>query len=286
MLNVISVDVEEYFHAANLQPVAGPSRWRSLPSRVEASTDTVLELFERNKVRGTFFILGYCARRYPQMVKNIAKAGHEIASHGYGHRIAYLQTPMQFSRDVRIAKHLLEDISGAEVIGYRAPNFSITEKNPWAHDCLIQSGYRYDSSCYPVWHPRYANTAQPLIPDVLTRNSGSIVRFPLAVARLNVFGKELRFPVAGGAYWRLLPRWYNLWGLQRINKEQRWFTTYFHPWELDTKQPAFSELPLKTRIRHYGGTRRFGTTIEYYLDRFSFAPFSEVAEQLLRKEQS
>ncbi len=283
MLNVISVDVEEYFHAANLQPVADPSRWRSLPSRVEPSTRAVLDLFERSNVRATFFILGYCARRYPQLVKDIASAGHEIASHGYGHRIAYQQTPRQFLRDVRIAKQLLEDLTGEEVLGYRAPNFSITSRNQWAYDALIEAGYRYDSSRYPVWHPRYANTAQSVEPELIKRENGSIACFPLAVAPLRLLGREIRLPVAGGAYWRLLPRWFNMFGLRRIEAEGRWFTSYFHPWEIDGEQPYFKQLPFRTRLRHYGAVSRFESIVEYYLKRFDFAPLKEVGADLIKR---
>lgn len=279
MLNAISVDVEEYFHAANLAPVAGPSKWRGLPSRVVPSTQAVLDLFAKHNTRGTFFILGYCARRYPQLVKDIAAAGHEIASHGYGHRIAYLQTPKQFARDVRIAKNILEDLSGQRVIGYRAPNFSITDRNLWAYDALIESGYLYDSSTYPIWHPRYANSARSTVPEMLHRSAGSLYSFPLAVAETRVGNKVFRLPVAGGAYWRLLSKTYCAWGLQRINSQGNWFTSYFHPWELDNGQPVFSNLPLKTRIRHYGGIAKYGSTIAYFLRRFSFGPIRDAARQ-------
>lgn len=279
MLNAISVDVEEYFHAANLFPVAGPRRWRRLPSRVKQSTIKVLELFRKNSVKGTFFVLGYCARRYPELVKMIAEDGHEIASHGYGHRIAYNQSQAQFLRDITLAKQILEDIVGKPVIGYRAPNFSITNRNQWAYESLIAAGYRYDSSQYPVWHPRYANLDKSLVPQILTFPNGKLYSFPLAVAEARILNSQTRLPVAGGAYWRLLPKRYCAWGLDQIQSDKRWFTCYFHPWELDTEQPVFGKLPFPTRLRHYGGIKKYPETIEYFLKRYKFVPIAEAAIQ-------
>jgi polysaccharide deacetylase family protein (PEP-CTERM system associated) len=280
MLNAISVDVEEYFHAANLETVVGPAQWWRQESRVEASTDIVLELFSRLGIRGTFFVLGHSARRHPQMVKKIAVAGHEIASHGYGHRLAYTQQQKQFFRDVHRTKRLLEDLTGNEVIGYRAPNFSITDKNPWAYDTLIEAGYRYDSSRYPIYHPRYANQRKPRTPEKLECRGGSIYVLPLATTELSLLGRVLRIPLGGGAYWRLLPRSVMNWGLQRIiEKEKQWFTCYIHPWELDPLQPVFNELSPLTKLRHYGGITGFERTLEHFFNQFSFGPLREAAEQ-------
>lgn len=279
MRNIISVDVEEYFHAANLSAVAGPSQWRRLPSRVEHSTAAVLELFEQHRVKGTFFVLGYCAKRYPQMVRAIADSGHEVASHGYGHRIAYEQSASQFYRDVRIAKGLLEDLTGTAVVGYRAPNFSITPKNPWAYEELVRAGYTYDSSRYPIWHPRYANQNSSLHPETVHLATGSLMVYPLAVASCQIFSYEARLPVAGGAYWRLLPLPYLSWGLRRVNNSGRMAVTYFHPWEMDPGQPVFKELPLRTRLRHYGNTSSFRERLSYFLTRFEFTNFRDIRAQ-------
>ncbi len=280
MLNAITVDVEEYFHAANLAPVVPRWNWRSQESRVEASTDRVLALFDRCEVKGTFFILGHSARRFPALVQRIAASGHEIASHGYAHRIAYEQTPAQFSRDVRIAKALLEDISGKTVIGYRAPNFSIVDENDWAYDVLIENGYLYDSSRYPIKHPRYANTSKSRMPELLTRERGSIHLFPLATAELEMFGSTLRIPVAGGAYWRILPRALMNWGLTRVqDKENAWSTCYFHPWELDSGQPRFRQLSLTSKLRHYTGLGGYEKTLEFFLRRYRFDTIRKAAEQ-------
>jgi polysaccharide deacetylase family protein (PEP-CTERM system associated) len=281
MLNVISVDVEEYFHAANLEPFIGPARWHSVPSRVEWATERTLELFDTHNARGTFFILGSTARRHTNLVRRIAEAGHEIASHGYGHRLAYEQSPKSFYRDVVKSKRILEQISGREVLGYRAPNFSIKEGNAWAYDELIRAGYRYDSSLYPIWHPRYANAQRSLDAEIIQREKGQIIVFPLAVSQYRIFGRNIRIPVAGGAYWRLFPRFIMKQGLKKINNRGAWFITYFHPWELDAEQPRVKGLSFLTRLRHYGGVDCFDDTIAYFLKGFSFVPLIEAAEQTL-----
>ena len=275
MLNAITVDVEEYFHATNLEPYFGPAKWHSLPSRVDESTRRLLDLFARNGVKGTFFILGYVARRHPKLVQDIAREGHEIASHGYGHRLVYNQTPRAFFRDVRKTKYLLEDLTGAAVLGYRAPNFSIRDKNLWAYDELIRAGYRYDSSLYPVRHERYGNLNRSYLPERLQRHSGELAEFPLAVSPLRLLGKEYRLPVAGGAWWRLFPSLYILWALRRMRHPRN---CYLHPWEIDAGQPRVA-LPFLTRIRHYTGVGTFENKIERFLRAFEFTTVSTVAQE-------
>ncbi|MCB0325772.1 MAG: DUF3473 domain-containing protein, partial [Bdellovibrionales bacterium] len=218
-------------------------------------------------------------RRHPEVVRAIAARGHEIASHGYGHRLVYSQTDRQFYRDVYRTKRLLEDIVGCEVRGYRAPNFSITERTPWAYDCLIRAGYTYDSSRYPVRHPRYGNRQLPRQPERIVRPAGSLEVFPLSVAAITLAGREVRVPVAGGAYWRLLPLPLMTWGLDRIIRNDRmWCNCYLHPWELDAGQPVLGALPTLTRIRHYGGTRHFAKRLEYFLERYQFGGILDAAE--------
>ncbi len=277
MVNSISVDVEEYFHAANLEPYIGRKKWPQMPSRVESSTKEVLDIFDACNTKGTFFVLGYVGRRFPSLVKEIVKRGHEIGSHGFRHHLAYEQTPNAFYRDISTSKKLLEDISGQPVLGYRAPNFSITDRNPWAYDKLLEAGYLYDSSVYPTWHPRYTNLGKPR--HSYTLESGLHV-FPLAVGNINLLRGNIPLPVAGGAYWRLLPRWYNSFGLNRISNYDKWpFHCYFHPWEIDAGQPQVSGMPFKTKLRHYGRTATFGRRLEYFLKTFSFAPIKEVGKQ-------
>ena len=251
----LSVDVEEYFHAANLSSVCPIKNWHNLPSRVEQSTYKLLDCFDQNQSKGTFFVLAYCAKRYPNLIKEIKKRGHEIASHGYAHKIAYLQSEKQFSRDIRRSKQIIEDITGESIKGYRAPNFSITEKNKWAYECLINSGYIYDSSLNPVAHSRYGNTHRKTTPEIIVYDSKKLIILPLTTYTLT---NKIRIPIAGGAYWRLLPKSLII----RLLKSNTSHTSlapicYLHPWEVDPEQPYFSQIPTSKKIRHYYGQSTF-----------------------------
>jgi polysaccharide deacetylase family protein (PEP-CTERM system associated) len=281
MVNAISVDVEEYFQATNLERVTPPRKWASLPARVGYGTRRALDLFSKANVRATFFLLGCVARRDAALVKLIAQAGHEIASHGYSHRLAYEQTPQSFFRDIRRAKLLLEDLSGMPVNGYRAPNFSITSQNSWAYKELVRAGYIYDSSLYPIHHSRYGNACRSVGPEVLSLPDGQLIVLPLAVCVLRLFGRQLRLPVAGGAYWRHFPTSLILAGLKKIHRDNNQpFICYFHPWELDPDQPVFYDLPWITRLRHYGGIRRMPDVVGRILRNFDFAPLGELAKTI------
>lgn len=287
MLNAISVDVEEYFHATNLDPYVGRSRWDRMPSRAEASLDATLEVFEKTETRGTFFVLGDFARRNPHLIRRLADAGHEVASHGFNHELAYTLSPQQFYEDVRRTKELLEDLASCEVVGYRAPNFSITEKNPWAYEQLIKAGYTYDSSVYPVWHPRYTNLDKPRSISEQKVGDQKLLIVPLAAGELNLFGKRLRLPVAGGAYWRLFPAPLIRGVLKQINRRDKLpFCCYVHPWEFDANQPRIDGLPLLLRLRHYGGTRTFAARVERYLGSFSFSTISDMIAEWRAKQSS
>lgn len=277
MLNSISVDVEDYYHATNIEQVIPAKHWHSLESRVDYSTRTILELFQKHNIRATFFILGCVARKIPELVKSIAQCGHEIGSHGYAHRLAYQQSQEAFRRDVYRSKQLLEDITGQRILGYRAPNFSIVNQNQWAYDVLLNTGYIYDSSVYPIVHPRYTNISKPRSAYLVKRDSGTLVVFPLAVTAITAFNREIRFPVAGGAYWRLLPFWYIRWGLRRMNnKENLPANCYIHPWEVDYNQPRFKELSRLSRLRHYGGIRGLPDRLNSLFKEFKFCALQDI----------
>ncbi len=268
MTNILSIDVEEYFHANNIQQFCPIDTWDSLESRVEASTYKILESLEKKNAKATFFVLGYVANRHKQLVIDIAKAGHEIASHGNMHQLVYTQTSEEFYKDVLDAKKILEDIIGEEVKGYRAPSFSIKDSTPWAYDMLAKAGYSYDSSLYPVWHPRYSNTGKNPEPHIKETKFGSIKIYPLSTAML--FDKRL--PIAGGAYWRLLPFPYIKWGMKQ---KRECSVYYFHPWEIDPEQPKYEQLGFLTKYRHYGKSNVFLKKIEDILDLFSFKSFKQ-----------
>lgn len=280
MVNAISVDVEEYFHATNLDPYIGPKNWDNALSRAEVAAERMLDLFARTNTQSTLFILGDYAKKNPGLVKSMAEAGHEIGSHGISHKLVYNLSKEQFLAELRDSKKMLEDLTGAEILGYRAPNFSITERTPWAYDCLIEAGYQYDSSVYPVWHPRYANTEESRSISNIESPSGSLWRVPLAAAELKLLGKAIRLPVAGGAYWRHFPMIFLKWGLKRINKHDNLpFCCYFHPWEIDDGQPRIDEMPWLTSLRHYGGVSRLESRIENFLNSFEFSTIRNILEE-------
>jgi polysaccharide deacetylase family protein (PEP-CTERM system associated) len=272
IINAMSVDVEEYFHASALERVAPRARWESLPSRVVPTTHLLLELFAARQVRATFFILGWVAQRHPGLVREIAAAGHEIASHGFWHQIVYSLSPEAFREDVRRSKHVLEDLVGRDVIGYRAPSFSITRQSLWALDILVEEGYGYDASVFPVRHDRYGIPDAPRHAYALSRQSGMLDEVPPSTVR--VAGQNLA--VAGGGYFRLLPYWWTRAGISRLNRrEGRPAIFYLHPWEVDGEQPRMP-VPLGTRLRHYGNLSRTSSRLRRLLEEFRFAPVADV----------
>jgi polysaccharide deacetylase family protein (PEP-CTERM system associated) len=272
LLNAMSVDVEEYFHASALTKVAPSSQWDALPSRVDPATRRLLDLFASRQVQATFFILGWVAERHPALVRAIAAAGHEIASHGYGHEIVYSLSEAAFREDVRRSRQILEDLTGQPVVGYRAPSFSITRQSLWALDVLLEEGYRYDASIFPVRHDRYGIPDAPRHAYTIALESGSLVEVPPSTVRLA--GQNLA--VAGGGYFRLLPYGWTRSGLARLNRrEQRPAIFYLHPWEIDTEQPR---LPVgtATRLRHYGNLGRTLGRLGRLLGEFRFGTVTDV----------
>lgn len=249
VVNAMSVDVEDYFHASAFDHVVARASWESRESRVVANTYRLLECFQQADVKATFFVLGWVAERQPSLVQEIADLGHEVASHGYHHQLIYMLTPDQFREDVRRAKGVIEDASGQAVLGYRAPSFSIVPSSLWALDVLIEEGHAYDASIFPIHHDRYGIPDAARWPTRLERAAGGIVEFPGSTVRMG--GTNL--PVAGGGYFRLLPYAWTRWGISRVNTVDRQpVVFYIHPWEVDPEQPR---LPVSrgTRWRHYTG---------------------------------
>ena len=227
LVNAMTIDVEDYFHVSAFDGVVPRRQWDRLQSRVCANTERVLSILDDGGVRGTFFVLGWVAAKFPSLVRQIAACGHEIASHGYAHRLVYDQTCAAFRDDVTRAKEVLERAAGVEVCGYRAPSYSITPRSLWALDELIAAGYEYDASVFPIHHDRYGIPVSARHPYRIEREGGSLVEVPASTAR--VFGLSL--PVAGGAYFRLLPYAWTRWGMDRINRvEGRSAVFYLHPW--------------------------------------------------------
>ena len=272
VVNAMSVDVEDYFHASALASVVSRADWDRMESRVVANTERLLGLFDEAGVRSTFFVLGWVAERYPGLVKEIARRGHEIASHGYGHELIYNQTPDEFRQDIRRARTLLEDITGARIDGYRAPSYSITNQSLWALDLLIEEGYEYDSSIFPIRHDRYGIPGSPRHPYVISRAAGRILEVPPSTVRWGA----TNLPVAGGGYFRLLPYWWTRRGIAQLNgREQRPAVFYLHPWEIDPGQPRLGAGRV-SRFRHYRNLDKTETRLKQLLQDFRFAPMRTI----------
>ena len=276
VLNAMTVDVEDYFHVSAFDGVVPRSRWETLECRVERNTDRLLELFSDTGIKATFFVLGWVAERYPALVGRIAEQGHEVASHGYAHRLVYDLTPANFRDDIRRSKALLEQSSGAAVQGYRAPSYSVTPRSLWALDVLIDEGFTYDASIFPIHHDRYGIPLSPRHPYWLNRASGSIIEAPASTVRWGV----LNFPVAGGGYFRILPYAWTRWGISRINRaERRPAIFYMHPWEIDPDQPRLSG-GLLSRFRHYRNLDKTEERLRRLVADFRFAPMNDVLHEL------
>jgi polysaccharide deacetylase family protein (PEP-CTERM system associated) len=272
IINAMTIDVEDYFHASALAEAAPIARWEQMESRVERNTDTLLAMFDRVRVTGTFFVLGWVAERYPGIVKRIRAAGHEVASHGYWHQLTYDLTPDQFRDDVRRAKGLLEDQAGMAVRGYRAPSYSITKRSLWALDVLIEEGYEYDASIFPIRHDRYGIPDAPRHPHQLTRNGGALIEAPPSTVRVG----STNLPIAGGGYFRLLPYGWTRWGITRVNRvEQRPVIFYLHPWEIDPDQPRMP-VGRVSRFRHYRNLHVTAARLERLLRDFAFGPLADL----------
>jgi polysaccharide deacetylase family protein (PEP-CTERM system associated) len=266
VVNAMSVDVEDYFHVSVFDGIVPRSQWAQMESRVCANTSRLLDLFDEFGVRSTFFVLGWVGERYPHLVKQIAERGHEVASHGYAHRLIYDQTPATFRDDVRRAKQLLEDASGTRVSGYRAPSYSVTPRSLWALDILIDEGYRYDSSIFPIRHDRYGIPVSPREPFPIERERGTLMEVPGSTVRVG----PLNLPVAGGGYFRLLPYQWTRWGIARLNQqEQRAAVFYIHPWEIDPDQPRLHAGWLG-RLRHYRNLDKTEARLRALLTEFRF----------------
>jgi polysaccharide deacetylase family protein (PEP-CTERM system associated) len=271
MVNAITVDVEEYFHATEAQNVLGQTDWASLPSRVQHQVHLTLDLFHKRNVRATFFILGWVAERFPALVREIAEAGHEIACHSYAHRLVYDLSPAEFRSDTLKAINAIQNACGIHPRIYRAPSYSITRQSLWALKILVDCGFSHDSSIVPINHDRYGIPGSSRLAHVLKTPSGEILEIPAATVELS---KDRVLPIGGGGYLRLLPYRYCAAGIRRINEQdQAPACIYFHPWELD---PNLERLPMGVigRLRTYTGLAGMQRKIERLLDEFEFSTMS------------
>ena len=273
MLNAFSVDVEDYFQVGLFERAIPRDRWGSFEPRVERNTRRLLALCDEHGVKGTFFVLGWVAERWPDLVRDIRDGGHELATHGQDHRRVTTLTPEQFRADVRRAKRTVEDAAGVEVIGYRAPNYSIVRETMWAVDVLAEEGFRYDSSIFPIHHDRYGIPDAPRGPSRMRLSNGhDMVEFPISTVRVG--GQN--WPFSGGGYFRLLPYPVVRAGLRRLNQADRLpGMVYLHPWEVDADQPRLPVGPL-TRFRHYVNIDKTPVKLGRLLSDFPFGPVADV----------
>jgi len=266
IVNAMSVDVEDYFQVSAFDGVVPRASWHAMESRVVRNTERLLAIFAEHRVHGTFFVLGWVAERFPALLRTIAAQGHEIASHGYGHGLVYDQSVDAFRDDIRRSKAVIEAACGVEVLGYRAPSFSITMRSLWALDVLVDEGFEYDASIFPIHHDRYGIPASPRHPYRIERRGGSLVETPGSTTSWGPFN----MPVAGGGYFRILPYAWTRWGIGRINRrDRRPAIFYIHPWEIDPEQPRMDASRLSA-FRHYRNLERTEARLRRLLADFRF----------------
>jgi polysaccharide deacetylase family protein (PEP-CTERM system associated) len=289
MLNALTIDVEDYFQVSAFEGCVSRECWDNYPLRVERNTSRILDILDEFEVKATFFVLGWVAERKPALVREIARRGHEVASHGHGHQRVCNQTRKEFREDIRRSKAVLEELCGVPVHGYRAPSYSISMKCLWTFDELLDAGYSYDSSVFPIQHDLYGIPDWPRHPFTVAKSADGKWRpginggdgFPcmteIPITTLSIAGTSI--PIAGGGYFRLFPYTFTKWGLKRINREEgRSFVFYLHPWEIDPEQPRMSNAPLKSHFRHYLNLLKTEGRLRRLLADFRFAPVKHCME--------
>lgn len=290
-VNYLTIDVEDYFQVSAFESVAPPDKWDTYEPRVSKNTTKILDILDVHSVKATFFVVGWIAERNSDLVKKIAARGHEIGCHSYLHRKIYDVGPERFKKDTKRAKHILEDIIGKPVLGYRAPTYSITKKSLWALEILHELGFRYDSSIFPIHHDMYGIPDAPRFPFLwqlngseprIIENTGdrgqpsapspkltTLMEYPITTAR--ILGQKI--PIAGGGYFRLFPYWLTKTVLKNINNRDRQpFIFYLHPWEIDPDQPRFGHASMLSRFRHYNNLHKTIERFNRLLHDFQFGP--------------
>lgn len=277
VVNALTIDVEDWFHANALSAAVPRSAWNDLPQGAERNTRHLLDILSAHDVRATFFVLGWVAERCPEMVRDIVARGHELACHGYSHKLVFEQSEGEFRAESIRAKTILEDVSGLPIKGYRASTYSITKRSLWALDVLLDLGFQYDSSIFPIRHDVYGLREAGRWPDYFGTPSGRrIIEFPISTLECMGF----RLPIAGGGYFRLIPFSMTKFALRYINSRDAMpFVFYLHPWEIDQSQPRVSVGTLSS-FRHYTNLHRTEARFEKLLRGFCFAPMRDVLQTL------
>jgi polysaccharide deacetylase family protein (PEP-CTERM system associated) len=276
MINALTIDVEDYFHVTAFEKRVKPDQWDIYPLRVGDNTLRILDMLDEYALRATFFVLGWVAERLPALVKEIHRRGHEVACHGYAHQLIYRLSPHEFRLDVSKAKNILEELCGERVHGYRAPSYSITTRSLWALGILVEEGFTYDSSIFPINHDIYGIPGGARFPHEIATSSGKIKEFPISTFSLKLGRWHSQWPIAGGGYLRLFPAALVLRAIQAINgREKQPVIIYFHPWEIDPQQPRINA-GLKSSFRHYLNLERMELKIRHLLDNVCFTSARDV----------
>jgi polysaccharide deacetylase family protein (PEP-CTERM system associated) len=270
--NAMTIDVEDYFQVSAFAPHISRDSWPSLACRVEANMDRILGLLDSAGIKATFFTLGWIAERYPAMVRRVVEQGHELASHGYGHQRASDLSADEFKDDISRSKALLEQIGGQAVLGYRAPSFSIGTNNLWTMDTLLQAGYRYSSSIYPIRHDHYGMPDAPRF-AFYPNGAGTLLELPITTVRL----MNRNLPAGGGGYFRFFPYALSRWLMRQVNqRDGKSAIFYFHPWELDPGQPRQQNVGIKTRFRHYVNLDRMESRLKVLMHDFKWGRMDNI----------
>ena len=267
--NYLTIDIEDYFQVSAFEYLVGYENWDKYASRVEANTKKILDILGRYDIKATFFILGWTAKKHQNLVKEIHATGHEIACHSYCHRLVYKLTPEEFRKDTSLAKDILEQITGTQIRGFRAPSYSITNQSLWALQILEELNFEFDSSIFPIYHDRYGI---PEAPRFKYKIPGyNLTEYPISTSLL----WRYKIPVSGGGYFRLFPYWFTKNALNNINKKEgQPFIFYLHPWEIDDTQPKFHNARWKSRFRHYNNLHKTASRFERLLSDFKFGPIT------------
>lgn len=279
MINALTIDVEDYFQVNAFAPVISRNDWGTYPLRVMDNTARILDILDEFGVKATFFTLGWVAERAPALVRDMAARGHEVACHGYGHELVFSLGPQRFREDITRAKALLEDVSGTPVQGYRAPSYSITSRSLWALDILVESGFTFDSSVFPIHHDVYGIPGAQRAPHRQQTSSGALWEFPLTTYPLSVAGRRFNLPVAGGGYFRLLPVSWVCAAMRAVNEREGMPAVfYLHPWEIDPDQPRVRNAALRSRFRHYLNLHRTESKFRTLLSSLAFGTMTEALD--------
>ena len=273
--NGLSVDVEDWFHVGAFEDVIEKDSWDGLTDRIDRNCNAILEMFAEADVKATFFTLGWVAERHPKLMRRIAEAGHELASHGWDHARVFTLDAKSFADDLKRARQAIEDTSGVRVTGYRAPSFSIDRRTPWAYMVLAEQGYAYSSSVAPIAHDHYGWREAPRFAFKPLPWS-DLIEIPVTTAEF----AGRRLAAGGGGFFRVLPYAFSRWAIRQVNRrDERPAVFYFHPWEIDPGQPRVGNAPLKSRLRHYSRLEQMSGKLRQLIDEFRWGRMDVLAHR-------